>query len=342
LHGYDTLTGAWRQLLPGVRWDGEKRLERGDRVTVTRWKTGESVTLEEARATGGGDGYDFAEVRFSASLPKVLYGSNAGVVVRERAEVAAALDEVRRVVCELAGNELNVWSAELRRLDVTADRDLGDEVRVTAALRRLSGLPLRGRYPVRGEDGSVTWRRKKGAVTRRVYSKYRETGDPSVSGLLRAESQLTGQRLIRHLLRWRSSVTVRASDLLTEEGEAMRDRVGESLGELIEPFAKEVEDVKLYEAFKTFRGHFRSDRAASLVGWAMLVRAFGWESLEPFLSRQSIWKLRRDLQTAGVDPQELEWEEGEGEPYLAAGDAEVQPIGPLRTLLLEDGDDEEE
>jgi hypothetical protein len=308
----------------GVRWEGHRLTEVGGPISEAWWLTVGPVLLERKRLLNRDGGVTFDEARFSASLPKVLYGTNAAVELGDPGEVMAALDQVDRSLADVAALP-PARDADVRRVDVTADVQLDGEDMVGTALARLAAVRLRGRYPIRGEHLSVSWRRKSGAITRKAYSKYLESGDDIARGRLRVEAGILGQPLVRRLLREHGRVSVGV--LAESEGIEMRDKVGGALSAFVAPYVKEVEELDLYTAFQRFRARNRSGTSMTMVGYALMVQHFGWEFLEGQITRQGLWKVRKRFEEAGVDPMELEWEPGQKEKYLveAAKDAGMQP-----------------
>ena len=75
----------------------------------------------------------------------------------------------------------------------------------------------------------------------------------------------------------------------------------------VRPFLQEVESMDAWKAFQAFRARHRSDVAARLVGYAVLVQKFGWPFVETLVSRQTVARLRKEFGEAGVDPSELDF-----------------------------------
>lgn len=253
----------------------------------------------------------FNEIRVQASLPKVLYGTNAGVEVEDDGEIMGALEKVQETVQRETSEVVDLGAWSVRRVDVTSDMKLEEEALVKVALLRLAGVPLRGRYPVRGEALSVSWKRKKGSFTRKAYSKYLESGEEAARGILRLEVGCLGQAAAKLGLARDPRLEVRGRDLTGPPGARLRERVGGTMVKLVTPYVKEVTDVDVWTAFKAFRGHNRSDVAMRLIAYCKFVQMFGGlAALEGIVSRQSLWKVRKQLTEAGVDPMEVDFSEG--------------------------------
>jgi hypothetical protein len=253
----------------------------------------------------------FSEVRLEASLPKVLYGTNAGVELEDDGEIAAALAEVQGTVQRETSLAVDVAGWSVRRVDVTADMRLEDEALVRVALLRLGTVPLRGRYPVRGEHLSVSWKRKKGSFTRKAYSKYQESGEEAARGVLRLEVGVLGQAAAKLALRQDRRVEVRGRDLTGATGAALREKVGGAMSKLVGPYVKEVVDVDIWTAFRQFRRSKRSDAAMRMLAYAKFAQMFGGvEGLSALVTRQTVWKLKKEFEEAGVDPMEVDFTQG--------------------------------
>jgi len=234
----------------------------------------------------------------------------------------------------------------LRRVDVTADQMLPDEGRVMVALHRLAQLPVRGRYPVRGEALSVSWPRKKGGFTRKAYSKYIESGDPGVMGLLRLEVGCIGQAAVRKAAGVDRRLQVRGRDLVGPVGEHLREKVGGAMVTMVEGYLKEVSEMEVWTAFTRFRAAHRSDVAMRFLGYCRMAQDLGGAAgLTGLLSRQAVWKFRKACQEAGVDPMEVEFGQGEGAVYLqelARSDPEAWARRIAAMMAEHEGDEDEE
>lgn len=345
MYGYDTLVAARSASFDGsLDWDSHsvRELREGVRVEQAIAHLGTCQVLYCARSNGGMPVY--SEVRVQASLPKVLYGHNAQELSDPLA-MAAAIAEVGDTAAAFLRSRVDLVEWEVRRVDVTGDRHLESEALVCAVLDRLSRIEYRGKLPVRGQDGSISWIGKRGGFTRKAYSKYRESGIAEAAGTLRLETGIIGQKALRRVLR-RNDVRVAVSegcqcwppgeceqgteagerqyppiaggsgtrppivvaDLLTEEAAAMREKALGVLNRLVEPVIAEVDDMHAFKAFMAFKaGDRRSDYAARMVGFAALVQRLGWDGVAEFYSRSTLWRIRQEYERVGIRPEDIEF-----------------------------------
>lgn len=330
--GYDTLVVAWGQISDPVGgWAGDAR----DRVSGSRkaWLNVQGVFQATALERS-----DFCEVRVQASLPKLLWGQNISTL--NASEAAGALELLQLAVRDCWPNfpALDKWA--VRRVDCTANRDLtalGGQPAVWAVLELLKGVRLRGRPPLVGDSGtSVSWRGSRGGFSRKVYSKYDETGqDKRAEGLLRVEVGAIGQQAIRKVLGLGSGRVVTLSECL--EYADLPDRVTGRFVGAVDQVIEGVGAMKWMRAFYQLKAYAESGnrrkggsgRAAQLLGYAFMVSHVGWAALD--LDRQTEWRLRRDFQGAGVEVPEIDWTGfdagGVEEDMDAAGRALLRAVG---------------
>jgi len=318
--GYDTVRLAWplEGELPGqLPWERfDKRLMdistfaymRVDGVyfNYTSSDRGEWLTLE-------------------SSLPKLLWENNAQAVAGDY--LIDSMVALQQVVWRYFVEAPPVWDMRLRRVDAVCDYHLETEQEVGAVIHRMADAPLRGHYPVRYSPTSLRWPQK--SIVRRLYGKHAEQraaglaveDDPfSDAGQLRLECQVNGQKAIKDAL----SFALAAGDLTSEsllemqrsgaiEGQltprallevpdAPRRMLGSFKGVVDAQVQREAvgEDMDAYEVFKRFRGAgLRVDRAAALIGYALVVQRSGWAALG--LSGPQQWRLKQEYDRIGTD-----------------------------------------
>ena len=164
---------------------------------------------------------------------------------------------------------------------------------------------------MRGEHLSVSWTRKKGSFTRKAYSKYAESGEEGARGILRLEVGCLGQAAAKLALVQDRRLEVRGRDLVGEQGARLREKVGGAMVRMVRPYVKEVEDVDIWTAFRQFRQHYRSDVAMKMLAYCKFAQLFGSvEELTALTSRQTVWKLKKQFDEAGVDPMEVDFTQG--------------------------------
>lgn len=379
MHGYDTLQGARGQDgLPDLRvpWD---------RLTPTLYPDGSSSTYGLCLLDGvqlvyrdrrDASGTVFSELRFQSSLPKILWGNNAEELV-DGSDMVGALGKVCDVVSAATGRDEDVTAWTARRVDVPANLRMASEAHVAATLERLSFVKIRGRLGMRGQEGTVSWPAKRGSVTRKFYSKYVESGIEASKGVLRCEAGAIGQQAVKHV--WGKAVAggqsaggvrltrfnaippipevncppapsiVTVGDLISPGAVAVRDRLAEYVLRVVRPLAKEVEELEAMKAFWAFKSDGRrSDFAMRMLGYAWVVQRLGWGFLEDQLSRQGVWKVRKEFERVGIHPEDIEF--GQVSPAVGlqelARSGGAQIAGKAAELLDEEfpleGDEDEE
>lgn len=364
MHGYDTVVCAVAQQgKPDLPWRWvDRRDVRDGGVSVRALAPLEQVQVSyHELATLGGAG--FSELRVQASLPKVLWGTNTRELT-EREEFEKAVDGVSSAVSAFLGQQVDVSSWALRRVDVTGDVVLSSEELVQAALDRLAYQRIRGKLPTRGESRSVSWPSKNGGYTRKAYSKYREfLSGKDASGLvvrdslivgskvgpathysdalaaargrLRVEVGCLGQKAVKRAGIGKVGEVVTVDRLVGPYGERFRERVMRPFLGRIGRVVEEV-DVEAWEAFQRFKGSGkRSNRAASLVGYAFVIQRLGWGYLEEVMTRQGAWKVRKEFEALGIDPLSIEFTKSSPAPYLGEVAKERSIVGATAGNILD-------
>lgn len=342
LLGYDTVRASHTQHeIPSAEWDckGQMETPRGRRVFASRRVEGVTILFDQLRTLDRGpEEVVRSAISFESSLPKLLWGHNAADLA-ERPDIESALDKVNVVVDKFLGKQPDVHGWMLNRVDVTADHVLPDEKLVNAVLSNLSSLPLKRCLPVRGESGSVEWPSKKGGYTRKVYSKYLESGLEAARGRLRVEVGAIGQRAVRRAYPGGGSLpAVTVEHLLDDRAASMRERVTKRMLKIVE-IAERSLDVKAWEAFQRLHVDNRTDVAGRLLGYAYMMQRFGgWGWLEGVMSRQGVYKVRKQLEMVGIDPMAIEFVPTSTVPgslEAVAGDPGDE-LGQLAADLLDD------
>lgn len=311
LYGYDTLIAAKGQTgKPDWPWQTVRETRRQDgssQIMACINLPEVQISYHEAK----GD-RPWSELRVQASLPKVLYGTNARDLVAMN-EVRAAVDQVSAALEVVTGEQADLLGWDVRRVDVTADRVLPSEAHVRAALVALARVRIRRQMPVRGQSGSISWPGRRGGFTRKAYSKYLESGVEAAQGRLRVEVGAMGQKALKrmHPGPVMDGQKVRVCDLLTEGAEKMRERTVRVMVELVDKVFEELVDVDAMKAFWAFKaGDRRSDYAGRMIGYAYLVQRFGWEFLDGVVDRVTVYRVRKEFRRVGIDPMEVDFTQG--------------------------------
>lgn len=317
MYGYDTLVCALGQSgLPDAEWQGVQESRVGDSRQVRAWCNLPivQVSYHEARSPSKPP---FSELRIQASLPKALWNTNAQELTAAD-EIRAALEQVAAAAAPVLGYVPDLLAWDVRRVDVTADRVLETEAHVQAALEALARVRIRRRLAVRGEAGTVSWPAKRGGFTRKAYSKYVESHEEAAKGRLRVEIGCMGQKALKKVHPGPiGSSAVRVCDLLSEEAARMRERVARGMVALVDRVIEEAVDVDAMRAFWAFKaGDRRSDYAGRMLGYALLVQRFGWSFLDGVLDRVSVYRVRKEFERVGIQPEEIEF--GVGSHYAEA------------------------
>jgi len=316
--GYDTLQGAWNEIerdWDAVPWQSVqvttsgvvKRTLNRPLVQLTRIESNDPAT-GAIRQLG---------TTFQCSLPKVLYGNN----VRELppSDVPAALDALHKLLLEDIPGCCHPSLMTPRRIDATDNRQLGSEQQVRAVLRACQVYKLGRTKPYIGDSGSVNWPGKSGGHRSKVYSKYRDLLRPGrevdedlcvqAEGVLRVEVGAVGLKSIRSDIAKVMGVAFANGDMSVGTALGCLGLPGAILGPLNgivdDVIGSEVIDMKQADFVKAFiDAGFSYPNAISKMGWAAAVREYGWDGL--MLTRQGIYKLKKEFVKAGVDPLELE------------------------------------
>ena len=316
--GYDTLQGAWNETdrdWDAVPWQSVQVTTSG---VVKRTLNRPLVQLTRIEASDPATGaIRQLGTTFQCSLPKVLYGNN----VRELppSDVPAALDELHKLLMQDIPGCCHPSLTTPRRIDATDNRQLGSEQQVRAVLRACQVYKLGRTTPYIGDSGSVNWPGKSGGHRSKLYSKYRDLLRPgrevdedlcvAAEGVLRVESGAVGLKSIRSDFAKALALAQSNGDLTVGTALACPELPGAILGPLNgivdEVLGSEVVDMKQADFIKAFMdAGFSYPNAVGKMGWAAAVREHGWENL--MLTRQGIYKLRKEFERAGVDPLELE------------------------------------
>jgi hypothetical protein len=314
MHGYDTLVGAWPQTevshpssyISSHPWDMVPwQTDTVDAVTGKRKKT---LNVEGAQFTYIYDLHKkLNEYRVQCSLPKLLYKTNTKTLPPE--DAFSALDLLDPLVQQYFPGAPPVAGMIPRRLDATADRDLGDELAVSAALIRMQHLEYLGRRPWIGDKGTVNWSGKSGAHRNRVYGKFIESGEDTGRGVLRVEREAKGLKSVRADYAKALAVAVSAGDLTIGEALAVPSLAKTIVGPLetlVDSALKELEDMTIGEVFtRALAAGFPPVKAAKMVGYVNVIQHFGGYH-NTMLTRQGQWLLKKDFEKIGVNPHEVE------------------------------------
>lgn len=335
VQGYDSVRVAWGQCQePRVGWDRVTETSGGTKSGLVRYV----LNLPDVQFTRT---YDPEQGRLETvaqtSLPKLLYGRNAGVVLSP----AAAPEAVERLdarIHEYFPDAPEAADMVVRRVDATGDRVLRSEGDVRAVIRYLWATERRGKpggdYGVRGQSGySVAWPRKNGGVGWKVYSKHLEalfTGDldgaRDAEGWLRVEAGALGQRALRNLGLGEGGVTLAR---LLDVPDAPAKILG-GLGELVDRAVKAVmSEMDYWSAFLRLKQctpagakRLRTDRVMALLGYARVAQSHGWEAIG--LSRQQLWQLKREFKLRELDPMTIDFSDRYPVRDVLMADAETR------------------
>lgn len=216
------------------------------------------------------------------SLPKALHGQNIEDLTQ--GDLAPALAVVDREVRDALRVELPpIGQWQPVRVDYCRSERLpGGEDEVRRALGVLASvvLPYKG-LPVRGQHHSVRW--PKGTVQPKVYSKYSETkGDALAAGVLRREAS------VYHLKAFRKLTGIeepRVSDALTAAVWSAVWAPYELAMQGGRLTMKQLGDLRLV---RELVGHFGTRRAASLLGYCVLLAMAGCETRADMLASEAL------------------------------------------------------
>lgn len=313
--GYDTVTAGVASTCPGaVNWQRRSVVEFGARVLERRdLEIKEPFRLHMQHLRLDQDGRRRADwLSVEASLPKVLWGENVDELV-DPFHAAKALALMSERVGQEVGERVDLFSWNAQRWDVTHNRELADQRRVQVALAALAQVKYRGRRPVIGEAGSVTWPGKRGGFTRGAYSKLDESQLAAADGRLRVEVRAWGQKAIRRA--WGmppeyvgpgGSAPIAVGDLLSPMADRAMGRALAWLDGAVD-HVLEVVPVNGLEALAKFEALGRRPSfPPRMMGYVALVQLGGWQLVESMVSRQAAWSIRKDFAAAGVDPMQVE------------------------------------
>lgn len=327
MHGYDTVRAA----IPGrfrsdLAWTGHSTHDGGAFSQARHWAQLGPLHVEHWSFRDQANDRAVDEFRVECSLPRMLRGENTRAIA-DPVDLDRALDTASAAAGAFLGGAVDLREAHVRRVDVALDWHLDTEAHVQAALRYLGLVRYAStQRPVRHQDGNLSWTRRRGGFTRRVYGKFRDTcakGEPNPAawGQLRAEVQCNGQRAVRRA--WPGGLlerTVLVGDLAGADAERLRERVMAKLRRVVQG-AIETTPIGLMEAVKRLEAASpRKSTAARLIGYAYLIHRLGWEHLDTMLSRSNVYEVRRQFEKAGVDPLAIQW----GEDVLAQLDQDVR------------------
>lgn len=343
--GYDTIKirRVQHQLPPG-EWQSSMQFSSGFNQRSSAVAVHKGVTFkwdqirQHANVTSA--------VSLEASLPKLLWGHNVGDLSL-RSDVEDALGKVADAAGSFFGRDEDISEWMLSRVDVTADRQLEGECACASALARLAAIPVRGKLPVRGQAGSISWPAKRGGFTRKAYSKFRETGLEEARGRLRVEVGAIGLRAVRRAFPGGSSLPgVVTVHLLADEAEGMKQTVTRKMLKLVDQVL-EAEDMKAWQAYlKLKEGGRRTDTTARLLGYAWMMQKFGgWQFLEETAARKTVYNTRKEFERVGIDPLCIEFEsDQEAAPFVeyVSKDRKEDGLGWEAQLALADLDDLED
>lgn len=268
------------------------------------------------------------EYRVQCSLPKLLYKTNTRTLPME--DAPAALIKLDRMVQELFPGAPAVAEMIPRRLDATADKDLGCELRVHSILQRLRDETYFGRRPWVGDTGTINWGAKTGGHRNRVYAKFAESREETGRGILRVEREAKGLKPLRADFAKALGLAVSNGDLTVGQVlncPGVAQAIVGPLEAIVDGVMGEDGNVDTVEVFTRLVSSGCSvTRAGTLIGWASVVQRVGWDNLN--ISRNSKYEARQLLKAAGIEVSEIQFSPWEKKVTLTkpATAAEVQRV----------------
>lgn len=315
MYGYDTLVAAWTQPEDAPRsvflachpwesapWDTNTRDDVSGRILRTMSVPGwcQFTFVRDPRKK-------LDEYRVQCSLPKLLYKTNTRTLPME--DAPGALNKLDRMVQQLFPGAPAVAEMTPRRLDATADKDLGCELRVHSVLTRLRDHTHLGRRPWVGDKGTINWSGKRGGHRNRVYAKFAESGEDAGRGILRVEREAKGLTVLRDDYAKALALAVSNGDLTAGQVlncPGVAQAIVGPLEAIVDGAMGEDEDVDTVEAFTRLIGSGCTvSRAGTLIGWAAVVQRVGWDNLN--ISRNSKYEARQALKAANVEVSEIQF-----------------------------------
>ena len=309
MYGYDTLVAAFQQPEDAPRsvflaahpweaasWDTNTQDAVSGRILRTMNIPGwcQFTYVQDARKK-------LDEYRVQCSLPKLLHKTNTKTLPLE--DAAAAVAKLDRMVREVFPGAPSVSEMTPRRLDATADKDLGDELRVASVLHQLRDQTYRGRRPWVGDKGTINWAAKSGGHRNRVYAKFAESGEEAGRGILRIEREAKGLKSVRADFAKALALAEEAGDLTVGQVlfcPGVAKAIVEPLEAIVDGAMKGEEDVDTVDAFLLLvKSGCSVTRAGTLIGWAAVVQRVGWDNLN--ISRNSKYEARQLFKAAGID-----------------------------------------
>lgn len=317
MHGYDTLVAAWKQPSgdsprslflashpwEAAPWDTSTRDDVSGSIKRTMNVPGwcQFTYVQDTRKK-------LDEYRVQCSLPKLLYKTNTRTLPME--DAGAALVKLDRMVQQLFPGAPAVAEMTPRRLDGTADRDLGDELLVSSILQRLRDRTYLGRRPWVGDKGTINWGAKSGGHRNRIYAKFAESGEEAGRGILRVEREAKGLKALR-------ADFAKALALAEENGDltvgqvlccpGVAQAIVGPLEAIVESAMKEGEELDTVDAFLKLRkdGGCSITRASTIIGYVAVVQRVGWDNFG--LPANTKYEARRSLRLAGIEVEDIQF-----------------------------------
>lgn len=248
------------------------------------------------------------EYRVQCSLPKLLYGTNS----RDLApgDEWEALKLLAHCIGSDFGSVPAVEGMTVRRLDATADRLLGSEAAVYAALQRLRLAQIHGKSPIVTQSKGVSWPGSSGGFTRKAYGKYRESGELAAEGRLRVEVGAIGQKAVKAAYAKAVAAAAASGDLTVGtafNAPGLSTAILGAFEGIVEVACEEVAEMKPLEFHDRLKATgLKPIRRHQLLGVAMMAKAVGWDAME--MSRRGKWQAKKEMEAAGVSVEQLELE----------------------------------
>lgn len=317
MYGYDTLVAAWPQPsgdAPRSIFLGSHPWEAAPWDTNTRDEV--SGAIKRTMSIPGWCQFTYVrdprkkldEYRVQCSLPKLLYKTNTKTLPME--DVPAALVKLDRMVRLHFPGAPSVAEMIPRRVDATADKDLGDELLVASVLHRLRDRTYRGRRPWVGDKGTINWSGKTGGHRNRVYAKFAESAEEEGRGILRVEREAKGLSVMRDDYSKVIALAEQNGDLTVGQVlycPGVAQVIVAPLESIVDSAMKEDEELQTEEVFLRLMkdGKCSLVRAATIIGYVAVVQRVGWDNLG--LPANTKYEARKSLRLAGIEVAEVQF-----------------------------------
>ena len=228
-------------------------------------------------------------VLVETSLPKLRFGNNVEMI----ANVEKAVKLLKSFVSEHLSRTVNLSKAELDRIDLCYNHDVGDNVK--DIIRYLFMLEMSGRktkpyYPTYGVQFYSKW------AALIFYDKYEECGLATAIGILREEASYVNKQSVRYALGAPDRPAF-ISDFTAEVIEQILQRENAKLG---------IEDTVIADkilACKTLVEKYGAEQGMRLHGYLCACSETDFKELEGLgIPKQTIWRNRDQIKKAGLGP----------------------------------------